>query len=699
MENNNSANNNAQNEQPTANANLGNFGSSSAQVCIDTGSGLSNGADSVFGQDFPEDDTLSEYSPADINTLPFTQMQSAMVTPSYGQEPGSIVPSGVNSGFTSFGDITKLFTRRQARPTFVARGTNVLVPFGASNFIYALGKKDITSAKTDLSATTQVMNGLIPNMNTPGSYREVANWRRIFELKNTVIGYYNRSIPFTDLEASHRFALEMCYMRDICLCMMPIFAKKYALDLVGHWQRSGFQYDVSKLTNLNDLTLERLNKQIFAAIADLPSMDDVMLSRLGALTRLRVTSKRTGFTPTIMLQDVTIGGPGVYKLANADVGSGYIATTNLTDLSANSAFNGTTFMEWVELWMRADLASTDVVTQTLSQYLALAQSIRTNYTVLLACAQQLDLKGAVKYSSVGSFLPVSGVGEYKLDYKLSSPTFSYAYKERFEYAPRYIAGEDATGSNMSGFFVLSELPSFQSSSYDKLTMRRPVGLYKGPSCWGTKEIAEIGMWRNAGAMYDGDYRYTFRYQLANRLGATLTDGNMASPESILMDAYYGDLYSTQLSHLQVVSNSTSVNSITYYSSTAEYIQYYGLQEAAVPAFGTLDSYIADGGSTTSPMTVAGGGQTLALESYDLSSADSPASLLIPAIVAVLEQLDMTLYIGNPKNQAGNISTPIIVFTNYRGCEFDDFDLAPMDNAFASSYQHLTIGLKPKTARE
>lgn len=470
---------------------------------------------------------------------------------------------------------------QQVKPAIHRAGTNVLIPFGASEFKrlvslqFADGDQLPTGGPSEeekWSAIEEKMDVLKGSINTRGSFRELRNWKRLSTLKEDVITYFNRSIPFTDLSTARRFAIELCYASDLGMLHVQFNAFASVLGYYKFLNKHNLGFKARRyLKNLLSPEVTSTYTQLYDAIAKLPVVDPTLHERINHLAALHTSRKKSGMWPCILLQDVVVDP--LWRLRGLDVKSSaaYRCTTAATesDIVATTQIFPTFLQGMAVVEARAGGTEPNpnydekTLLQWLNNLLGFAQSIPSRYSMLLGAMKQLTLKGAVKYPMLQEYLPVKSVSNTCIEFATMYPGFNAYYKERFEYRPMKVAYETdgTTGNNRSMHFNLADLPSAVADAISQrtATFARPVGPYHGADSWRMDELADIGLFKEVTQNTDLPFRrWAFAMSKTTQSGGSVVDNAPGTPgQKELMgmevetnvysscgwvDALYGDEY-------------------------------------------------------------------------------------------------------------------------------------------------------------
>lgn len=647
-----------------------------------------------------------------VKTMAFTNYASEpMVTsdlssPQWTPIPGASVPFGeveASTGYTNIAGGRRM--SKMARPVRMSRGQNILVPFGAYTFL-----SRITEAVTDpaalATATTDTMERLTGSILSGGSLREVRNWRRINDLKNTVVSYFNRSIPFTDLSTSVRFAIEMAYTRDLGLVLLPFLAMANVYGYYDWATGHNLQFRNRDLLNAYDPDIQGIFVQIYSAIKGLPVVDEVFFDRLTHLSRLHTSAEESGMWGTIITQDVAIAPMHLLQI-NGKQG-GYDYTTDLPNISSFLSTSVSTLIPtqvagWEHLITSGQ--KTDLVAH-LSAILSIAEGLQSRYSILLGAAMQLAQKGSVKYHYVDEYVPATGIDILHLKFVSATPVFDYAYKERFEYAPQEAIVEVGS-DNVRVSSVLATLPLASTILYDssqQWKFRRPVGRYHGNDAWDISECIEIGMFKGSGAINAGSisspaqfYLRLYRDVSPAITITSITDVGVLTP-GLWIDAYYGDCYAI-LDNSPYVRNTG--NGFRTANSVLPIIWFYGVGGPYLPALREI--LLSDFGANPAALDFHAPTATAEFLLPYFTSAQMQglgAPLLTQAMSYLLNQMDITNILLATRQAAGTTDVVMYLDSAYRQEIWDDFDIALVDNVLYTSSFNLAIPLARKnTAKQ
>lgn len=589
----------------------------------------------------------------------------------------TFTPGGSTAAYADIYQSNKKLNGTQ-RPTAIVRGSNVLCPLGASYF-----QSLVKGASKIESTVDNTMKTLSTLLNTKGSFREIQNWRRISDLKNVVISYFNRSIPFTDLTTGQRFFLEYKYTSETAACCMPIYAFAAASGYLKWLDDHQMQFDNSKAANLYSARIQKMLLQIFSALDKLPVIDELHFTRLQSFARLHTSSDKTGMWGVIMQQDVITDMCYWASGMDAITAGNYVWTYTNVDTAKSGV--PLSFMQWVQAFLNAD---EDSIITWLNQYVALASSIRSNYDILLGCAMQLQLKGSVKYKYVLDFIPATGMAKLFVNIDSVEPSFDPDYKERFEYAPTGALQEDPSGTNTVYRSCLAVLPDAATDdlSYSSAFLR-PVGPWHDKDSWGVSEVVSIGCFKPAteagSSSTAGDG--TFSIVLLNQ-ASTLTS-DIPATNALFVDAIFGDMYTAST----FIRATDSVGASARLTGSP-IIWYYGYNGPYAPVFEWV-SLVTPG------LRVPATGQPAA---YWLIPGNDGQGLLhylrTQAIAYTLEQMDLTNVVLYTYLTTGQADVPLMVDTSYRQSVWDTFDITLVENTFAASIENLAIQVKRKNVQ-
>lgn len=423
----------------------------------------------------------------------------------------------VNINTTTVLNLANQYGGNRLRPFAVLRGTNILYPFGASYTALAASKSESTInafGKFDVSEIED-MSG---SFRSPASLREIWNFKAFGEMKDAIISYRSRSIAFTNLGQTDMFALEISREARLANCALIFYAKKAAKDYVRMLSDRGYKYDSSITSLIIDPDISKEEFLLYSQMSKQKTFDPTLFVRMGMLTRLHQGSKRNGLMPNLIIQDCVISDLPNYQ-PSADItntaGSYRVRVpifSHAIEQVGTTDGNHFTFLELVGLYLPNNAAEAShnkaMLMTILSNLSSLANATVNSYKIITGAIDVIEANRGAKFETIDAFLPIKGVyhseGNCFLDYIEDEPSFSYFFKERFEYAPLAFSSENSAGANKSMYnynlVQFNGASAWETTPYFKIAgsvMRRPIGLYHGEKAWQTDEIAFIGVFKQS----------------------------------------------------------------------------------------------------------------------------------------------------------------------------------------------------------
>lgn len=641
---------------------------------------------------------------------------------------------------------TNLFTANRPWPIMLHRGTNILVPFGASYLAATRGNQTVTKTETETfndaveanygPATGQFWSGF--------SLREVNNYKSFGEMKDAIDSYKGRPIAYTRLPQSDMFALEISREGRLAVAALPLFASKIAREYVRDLSEKGIKFNTDLNRNLVQPEVTSAEMLLYSALAAQKTFDDTLWTRLGDLCKLRTSCSKSGAFPTFIMQDVDVYCLEFYQISEkknnykTDIPSVYRARnsaliTAIENPLNNVAANSLTLSQWVGLYL-GGAKTTHILTNMLSQAKALVTATINGMKIVTGAIDMIEGNRGAAFHKVGEYLPIKGVhnvpGNCFLDYIIERPTFSYYYKERVEHSPTSIVGESPTGGNnyvWESCITKGYASAFAKGNLGQRTglLRRPVGLYKGDKAWTTSEIISIGVYRRcASSVHSGVFLLTVNgndtllnpkaniwrktatsSQLieaaANSSGTITYAVNLEISNAVWKDEVYGDMYTTVVWSLSSSSDpSTSAfGNVGYNSDVITFAGSYGQSDS--DAFGDL-SWAPNLGvyEVSTVADVAGDSvnevSNVAVEVVDLRSFSEPVQLAgyLIGINDMYTQLDISQGpLMGQGSAAGKTDIPIQFYTPYRGAFWMEIVLTTIENIVIAMSSSFTMTYK------
>lgn len=674
-------------------------------------------------------DTLqwTEYDALPTTTQNFEAGSVYGFDPNYDNYP--ITPSFPSAaGFSAVSYMARKTPESMARLSIARKGTNILTPMGGDTFLRAVGYSGAATSTTRVSSIPDTveaeMNGVVGSLQTPGSFREVRNWQRIDDLRNTIIGYFNRSIPFTDLDTPSRFAIEMCYTADQANVMLPLIA----YSMIGGWyeflDEHDVQYDNSELKLLYDPDVQDVITQIYSAVFDLPIVDEVMFERMSSLARACTCAEKSGAWPTVLMQDLMVNPCD--QLRGLSFSTSRYNTTldaSVYVTSSDSVFNFATtglpltLHEWMSAFVNSQVSTSDrksLLLNSLNRILGLAQSMRSNYAILLGAAMQLENKGSIKYARFKDFAPVKSLQTLYVEFIFMKPAFNYSHKERFEYAPITRRFETANGSNQTLVCLPAQLPSADvRGTSGNMVFFRPAGPYHQDKAWGIDECADIGLFKPRANSINPFFAASRTMDGVSAADTNFTASASSIPvtpyietnrePSIWVDALYGDWYTEQL----LVAHSKAIVGGDINMTLTQTMELFFHALGGVYTT-PLNNLVHIGTDSTRPVIYVSSDQQppsftpamvrpgLLLAITSQASDARFVSSAMQFLVNVLNQMDCTMYafLVDPA-VVGSQEMPVIVDTNYRQTQWVPFNIGLVNNLLYTASLKLVLKMQKK----
>lgn len=683
---------------------------------VDFGDGRARGASSEM---IAVKDGLSDFPDLvkDQQTFGFTNYASEPTLSTQKTPLNSDMPYRAASNGTAY-DLYAGRNMTKERPALVKKGTNILIPFGALEFLASIGD---TPLATIPSTVEVAMDQLTGSITSKGNYREVNNWRRIQDLKNTVISYFNRSIPFTDLPAGNRFAIEMCYMRELAHAAMAFRAFDNVIGYYRWLDKHRMQYYAAALAPLYDATTQSKLLMIYNEVKDFPVLDEVLLERITHLGKLHTSCETSGMWGTILFQDVAISG--LRSLQVKVTNSGYECDTSVPSIEGTWGFP-LTLAAWMDVFTSGQSA---LIAEVLQQLLSRISNVRRNYSILLGCAMQLKNKGSVKYSNLGQYLPVKGYDSLHLTFECCEPTFDYAYKERVEYSPFLFPVEDGSGANVTvgGCLLQRGAGAVGVSGADPLRVnwsdyapnaryQRPVGPYHREDAWGLAETVEIGIFKLLAQgvapavlntyFFDPEAEQISLHPSFDGYDAPGANTIDVTGNSFWVDGYFGDVYTPVMYN---IPRSLSL-ALTTHSAIAIYLLN-APNGVYAPNFG-LQGETMNVGTSTGALT--GAQSIITGVSGTPEQVDTPCFLYMPGgltgwgsfaianyVARLINDADLTNAYLTCKRAATVADVLSYIDTEYRQSVWVDYDITLLDNVLYTSSASLAIPMAAKATSE
>lgn len=454
------------------------------------------------------------------------------------------------------------------RPFSIMRGTNVLIPFGASYSatVTAAGGEGVTDPKPITTLNTLNLGELESfsgNFRSRASLRECRNYKAFGEMKDAIISYRSRSIAYTNLSQSDMFALEIQREAAMANAAMPLFAACAARSYLKMLTQRGYKFNSCITSLVTDPDVLKEEYLLYVNLKNMKTFDPTLWTRLGMLTKLHQGSMKNGLMPNLIIQDVVVTGLPKYKpnvSISATSGSYNIKIPDVFNyFDSNGIGNKISFARLVSMylpWSRRGVTSyKDLLIKVLTKAQELANAIVNGMKIITGAIDVIEANRGAKFDTIDQYLPIKGVhlkdGSCVVDFEDDPPVFSYYYKERFEYAPVSYYGEDATGANTVLFtynLAMIRYPAFVqispfSKSYVPSTYLRPVGPHKGEEVWKTDEIAYIGVYKH-GDPSDVATSMVLQYAFFGDLAPTTNSGPIFTNDPTFKNQNFGPIQST-----------------------------------------------------------------------------------------------------------------------------------------------------------
>lgn len=505
-----------------------------------------------------------------------------------------------------------------------------------------------------------------PSIGTPGSAKRAAVEQSAATIRSVIINAFNRDIPYTQLGMAQRTLVMACYEQELLKLQAPF----QAIDMI----RGYAEYQAQMGTPLDDTWLPLYSPNVYTAMVALyNSIGDLLIYDKQAHERLEkfriyAAHKRNAVPGTCIMQDAM-------SMENA----AFVSTTPITvsgggvTVTINPIMPNLTLYEWMRVFVTSE-ASAMAAIQTL---LTAAAKIRSQYEVVITALNQLVSKGSLPEVHLREFIPAEPTPLGVLKFASGQPSFSWAFHERFEYAPERYAAE--VGSTAGTFlWNLADLPDYATPrAPSACIMRRPVGLCHGSNAWKVAELIDIGLFK-AGDMTNWPGYISKCTQAALTTHAPCS---ILSDAGLFVDAVFGDLYTDGCPAV----STTAINGLR------EVLHGMSFAPAGSGLQNMLSAPIIVNAAQVA-VTAPGiegyaytGYQTCLFDGGSSSEKRENVRGLEWLVAQIDEACDLHFSIHGVTNSAGERQIPYVHMSGYALSGFYSFSLAAVDNAVGTYY--------------
>jgi hypothetical protein len=550
--------------------------------------------------------------------------------------------------------------------TLMMRGSNYLNPFSLP--VVAASDFDGNGVADESALATKFYQGNGPSISTPGTVKRAEVEAKMNVLKSVIVGYYNRSIPFTDYGVASRLLLLNAYESDL-LRLQLIYQSLAVLKGLADWMvKVGIKLSATWQEFYKPDVYAKL-AQLYQTIAFLPVVDTSVHDRLEELLIINGACKDQEYPSALHMQNVMVYTNPVLAGKTVQTSSGSYPTSLTPVIDSFST---------ASVWAAA---ADGHLSELLQEELKKASSIITQYEVVYSAITQLISKGAMdgKYLSEWLAGDVDAAGSFNI--RGTDPVFDWAAHERFEYAPiTYTAEVGAIGTSGVYTTKLFQLPAAGASGpASDIVGIRPVGKGHYDEAFTVREMVGVGLFRATDPI-------TCRMSYVNAAGAiAYTDVTVAVP---WVDAIYGDFYSQVLHNVgggrNGVANDAGVG-------------FYGLSFYASGLHNVLDMPFMAGSATAIQNIFCGAGTAYCSSAPAFSSAEAEEGLRW-FWERVAELMNLHFIVMPRANATGVRRIPLTCVRGYAMCEFFELNLIAVDNALANAYGNFMLDIRMKEVK-